>query len=33
MSNEWDEYAGEWDNDPLAHKYADRAFGELIKIA
>lgn len=30
MSNEWDEYAENWDVDPSVEKYAKNAFSELL---
>ncbi len=30
MSNEWDEYAENWDVDPTVEKYARKAFSELV---
>ena len=31
MSNEWDEYAENWDVDPTVEEYAKNAFSELLK--
>jgi len=30
LSNEWDEYAENWDVDPTVEKYARKAFSELV---
>jgi len=32
LSNEWDEYAEDWDIDPTVEEYAKRAFSELLDI-
>ncbi|MCE4937532.1 class I SAM-dependent DNA methyltransferase [Aliivibrio fischeri] len=32
MSNEWDEYANNWDTDPTVEKYANNAFSELLQL-
>lgn len=32
MGNEWDEYAGSWDDDPAARAYAAAAFGSLSEL-
>lgn len=31
MSNEWDEYAENWDVDPEVEEYSKKAFSELLK--
>ena len=31
MSNEWDEYAENWDVDPTVEEYANNAFSELLE--
>jgi len=33
VSNEWDQYAQSWDDDPGARAYATAAFGSLVELA
>lgn len=32
MSNEWDQYATDWDNNPSAREYAEKAYSSLSSI-